>query len=72
MLLSEADIKRLEKVGYNREEFVRYDKKGFAKLRNNRGYCVFYNPQKERCKVYNYRPLGCRIYPVIYSEGEGT
>jgi len=23
------------------------------------------------CKVYNYRPLGCRIYSVIYVECEG-
>jgi Fe-S-cluster containining protein len=72
MLLSEEDIERLENYGYNREEFVCYDKKGFAKLRNNREYCVFYDQQKGCCKVYKYRPLGCRIYPVIYKEGEGT
>ncbi|MEM3726522.1 MAG: YkgJ family cysteine cluster protein [Candidatus Bathyarchaeia archaeon] len=72
MLLSEEDIKRLENLGHSREKFVRYDKKGFAKLRNHRGYCVFYDQQKGRCNVYKCRPLGCRIYPVIYSEGEGT
>lgn len=71
MLLSKADIERLENAGYRRELFVRYDKHGFVQLRNREGYCVFYDEAKNRCKVYKHRPLGCRIYPVIYSEGEG-
>ncbi len=71
MLLSKADVKRLERAGYDRRKFVRYDKRGFAKVRNNRGYCVFYDAEKNRCKVYRYRPLGCRVYPVIFSEEEG-
>ena len=71
MLLSIGDIKRLQRAGYSRREFASYDKQGFAKVRNNRGYCVFYDIEKNRCKVYKYRPLGCRIYPVIFSEEEG-
>ena len=35
-------------------------------------YCVFYNVEKQLCKVYKYRPLGCRIYPVIFVEGKGV
>jgi hypothetical protein len=72
MLLSKADIERLEEVGYDRQGFVRYGKEGFAKLRNRRDYCVFYDVEKRRCKVYRHRPLGCRIYPVIYSEEIGV
>lgn len=72
MLLSMTDIKRLERAGYNRRKFVRYDKHGFAKVRNNGGYCVFYDAEKNRCKVYKYRPLGCCVYPVIFSEEEGV
>ena len=71
MMLSEMDIKRLEKIGYSPKEFVRYDRQGFAKLRNRRGHCVFYDLEKKRCKVYKFRPSGCRTYPIIYSEGEG-
>lgn len=71
MLLSKADIERLESVGYDRQKFIRYDKHGFARLRNCRGFCVFYDVVKCRCKIYEHRPLGCRIYPVIYSEEEG-
>lgn len=71
MMLSDADVERLEKMGYNREKSVRYDRHGFVRLRNLRGFCVFYNVDKHRCRIYRHRPLGCRIYPVIYSEREG-
>ena len=71
MLLSAADIKRLERKGYDRDFFVRFDSEGYATLRNNRGYCVFYDTEKRHCKVRANRPLGCRIYPVIYDENKG-
>ena len=71
MLLTNADITALEKLGYPTRSFVHFNKKGTAQLRNNRGTCVFYNTEKRRCKVYRLRPIGCRIYPVIYSEEVG-
>ena len=71
MLLSEKDIERLERKGYDRDFFVRFDSEGYATLRNHRGYCVFYDAEKKRCKVRAHRPLGCRIYPVIYDEDKG-
>jgi hypothetical protein len=71
MLLSIQDIERLENQGYTRNFFVRFDNKGYATLRNHRGYCVFYDPEKRRCKTRAYRPEGCRIYPVIYDEDTG-
>jgi Fe-S-cluster containining protein len=71
MLLSDADIERLERARYNRQKFMRYDKHGFARLRNRHGFCVFYDSVKRRCRIYRQRPWGCRIYPVIYSEQEG-
>jgi hypothetical protein len=71
MLLSSADVERLERVGYDRQKFVRSDKHGYVRLKNRRGFCVFYDVEKCRCKIYKHRPLGCRIYPVIYSEQEG-
>ncbi len=71
MLLSTKDIKRLEKKGYDRNFFVHFDSEGYATLRNRRGYCVFYDAEKRRCKVRAYRPSGCRIYPVIYDEDKG-
>ena len=71
MLLSSADVERLERVGYDRRKFMRHDRNGFVRLKNWRGFCVFYDVRKCRCKIYRHRPLGCRIYPVIYSELEG-
>lgn len=71
MMLSNADVERLEKMGHNRQEFVRYDGRGFVRLRNRHRVCVFYDVERRRCKVYRHRPLGCRIYPVIYSEQDG-
>jgi Fe-S-cluster containining protein len=71
MLLSTADIERLERKGHAREFFARFDPKGYVTLRNYRGYCVFYDLEKRRCKVRADRPLGCRIYPVIYDEEKG-
>jgi len=71
MLLSAKDIERLERKGYDRDFFVRFDSEGYATLRNYSGYCVFYDTEKNRCKVRAHRPLGCRIYPVIYDEDKG-
>jgi len=71
MLLSNADIERLERVEHNKQKFVRYDRHGFARLRNHKGFCVFYDAAKRHCKIYRHRPLGCWIYPVICKEQEG-
>ena len=71
MLLSEADIRRLRNAALRENSFVVYDEKGYARLRNVDGYCIFYDKDEGGCKVYRYRPLGCRIYPVIYVEEEG-
>jgi Fe-S-cluster containining protein len=71
MLLSLRDIERLERKGYNRNFFVRFDSEGYATLKNQCGYCVFYDTKKRRCKVRTHRPAGCRIYPVIFHENKG-
>jgi Fe-S-cluster containining protein len=71
MLLSLKDIERLERKGYDRDFFARFDSQGYATLKNNRGYCVFYDAEKRRCKIRAHRPSGCRIYPVIYDEDKG-
>lgn len=71
MMLSHADVERLERLGYDRKKFVRHDRNGFAKLKNCHRFCIFYDYEKQRCKIYRHRPSGCRIYPVIHSEEEG-
>jgi len=71
MLLSEKDIERLEHKGYCKDSFVVFDEEGFPKLRNLHGHCFFYNVEDKRCKVYRSRPLGCRLYPVVFDEEKG-
>jgi Fe-S-cluster containining protein len=71
MLLSKEDIERLERKGYPREFFVLFDKEGYATLRNLKRHCVFFDVENRRCKVYGDRPLGCRLYPIIYDEEKG-
>jgi Fe-S-cluster containining protein len=71
MLLSQADIARLEKQGYSKDWFVRFDSEGYAFLRNRQGHCVFYEDKDRRCRVYAFRPAGCRVYPVIFDEEKG-
>lgn len=71
MLLSKKDIKRLKNKGYSPENFVQYDKQGYAQLKNCNGYCVFYDRKNHRCIVYADRPAGCRVYPVIVDEESG-
>ena len=71
MLLSEEDVCRLERKGYDRSFFSCYDSEGYVTLKNYLGCCVFYDASKRGCKVRSIRPLGCRVYPVIYDEDKG-
>jgi hypothetical protein len=71
MLLSESDIGRIERIGYDAKRFVRIDKTSYAKLRNTQKHCVFYNPAKKECLIYDKRPEGCRIYPVVFDYSTG-
>ena len=72
MLLSKEDVERLERVGFSREDFTSIGEEGLMRLRNVREWCYFYNPTEKTCQVYEDRPLGCRLYPVIYSIDEGV
>jgi hypothetical protein len=71
MLLSNDDIKRLEKKGFHKKYFLTIDKSGYAQLKNRNGYCVFYDLEKRQCSVYANKPSGCGVYPVILDEDKG-
>jgi uncharacterized protein len=71
MLLSNEDIKRLEKKGFHKKYFLAIDKMGYAVLKNRNGYCVFYDLEKRQCSVYADKPSGCGVYPVILDEEVG-
>jgi len=68
MILTHIDIIKLKEKGY--EEF--YTKRGgFYRLVNINGKCIFLKPGNY-CAIYEYRPLGCRAYPLIYDEERGV
>jgi Fe-S-cluster containining protein len=72
MLLSTKDIERLKKKGYSIEFFSRLDEEGYIVLRNQNGHCVFFDVKMRKCKVYDIRPIGCRLYPIIFDESKGV
>ena len=72
MELSVRDVERLERRGYLREEFSATGKDGIVRLRNVEGFCYFYYASRKRCRIYVDRPLGCYLYPVVYSVNEGV
>ena len=72
MLVSKEDTEKLERVGFDQEDFTITDRDGLTKLRNVGEWCYFYDPEEKKCRVYGYKPLGCYLYPVIYSSEEGV
>ncbi len=71
MLLSKKDIERLESIGFSADQFAHFDKQGYATLKNQDGYCIFYDRKGKQCSIYFDRPVGCRVYPVILDEEKG-
>lgn len=69
MELCRADIARLVRRGYQRDDFSHVGADGIPRLRNAGAYCFFYDRDRKRCKEYAHRPLGCAIYPIILSTG---
>jgi Fe-S-cluster containining protein len=71
MELCNADIARLERRGYNKDDFSCQGADGVPRLRNVGAHCFFYDHDRKRCKEYASRPLGCAIYPVnLTPEGD--
>ncbi len=73
--LRDEDIEAIEELGYNAWEFVDYEKMfyrgdkflGYAiKKRPFDDGCVFLDPETKRCRIYEKRPLACRLYPFVF------
>jgi uncharacterized protein len=66
MMLLEEDVKRIVGLGY-KEDFFATMSDGFKVLLNSSaGRCVFHDGK--HCTIYENRPGGCRLYPVILDE----
>jgi Fe-S-cluster containining protein len=70
MILSEKDIKKIilmnPKIS-KKEDIVFINSEGFYQLKNKDFRCIFYNEQNKECEIYNFRPQGCKFYPLIYN-----
>jgi Fe-S-cluster containining protein len=68
MPLTSFDIERITKQGYRIKDFV-VKRKRERQLKNRDGRCVFLGD--DGCKIYPFRPEGCRLYPLVYDEDSG-
>ncbi|TFF83963.1 YkgJ family cysteine cluster protein [Candidatus Thorarchaeota archaeon] len=66
MTLTREDVKRIDALGYQREEYLVRAEDGFCELKNVNGFCYFYDPVSRLCRIYENRPEGCRYYPIVY------
>lgn len=67
MPLTKEDIARIEALGYSKRDFAVRDGK-IIRLRNVNGKCFFLDSHN-RCRIYEHRPEGCRLYPAVF-DGE--
>lgn len=49
------------------KHFVSKSKSGFFRLKNIANYCVFLDYSLKKCMIYDFRPSGCRFYPLIFN-----
>jgi len=71
MPLAKIDIETIRSLSIPERRFVVW-KGGLPRLRNIGGSCVFLDKDTNMCTIYPYRPIGCRLYPLVYVSGEGV
>ncbi|MHA1611188.1 MAG: YkgJ family cysteine cluster protein [Promethearchaeota archaeon] len=68
MILSQKDIQRIiDNVPSEVLTIPFYVvNQGFNQLNNIDDHCVFFSPSDIRCTIYQFRPEGCKFYPMIF------
>ena len=61
------DILRIMKAGYKKRDFLEKDLAGKKVIKKIKGDCYFLERKgkKTKCRIYDYRPRICRIYPFL-------
>jgi hypothetical protein len=67
MPLTVEDLERIKALGFDENDFSIFVG-GVRRLRNVHGRCYFL--EENRCTIYEHRPEGCRIYPLVLSSGK--
>jgi len=66
MLLLDEDVRRIVGLGF-KEQFFASGSDGYRVLKNSSaGRCVFHDGKQ--CTIYENRPEGCKLYPVVFDE----
>lgn len=71
MILTDDDLNRIENLGYNKNQFCLdpNETDGYWQLRNKNsilGNICYFLSNEGKCTIYENRPQGCQIYPLIY------
>lgn len=76
IVLSDEDIKQIEKLGYSKDDFcegeVVGEFKGRFVLKKEDGQCIFLKKEANgySCEIYESRPEICKKYPFFEKEIE--
>jgi len=71
MELLPEDIERITALGFQLKDFAVFDGEVW-RLKNVDGHCVFLDSRSMRCTIYDNRPIGCRLYPLVYDDVDGA
>ena len=69
MILSRQDIESIKNSysdNLRKQDFVFKNEDERFQLNNIDGHCVFLDYSTKKCKIYEFRPQGCKFYPLIY------
>ncbi len=69
MIVSEDDISLIIRKCQNylpNQAFYFKNEDNLFQLKNIEGNCIFFEKNSKICNIYEYRPQGCRFYPLIF------
>ena len=69
MALSEKDIERIMKnypPEIKKKDFAILNDEGYYQLINIESRCYFFDEMNKSCRIYEFRPTGCKFYPLIF------
>lgn len=68
VFLTQYDIKRINKKTALLESKFVIEKVGYEKniklMRYKKGTCIFFDKKSGKCKIYEFRPLDCQLFPL--------
>lgn len=64
MHLTKKDISRISQKLHTASFYLK-NEEGWLQLMNKDGVCIFHDGKE--CTIYDIRPLGCRLYPLVYN-----